>query len=212
MTDVPRDQNAPAQPDRRHEFAERYPDMVKRVITFLRLHSTSLKTEEVKAIADEVIEVTWKHWEHVRAMDQPISWVLKVARHRMIDHGKSTRALPKEVADDDAVISARRYVDPETRLELMETLEDMLELPPHLRDALILVSWYGFSTGEIAETMSVKPDTVTGYLSDARRELKRIRNRPRRRYRRRGHVGRATLPDPRSHQEPTPDQPGKKEQ
>jgi RNA polymerase sigma-70 factor, ECF subfamily len=127
------------------------------------------RCEEI--VVDTMHEV-WKHPERFRGESKFSTWLIGIARHKMLDafrqrhpdHEELDEALPSEDAGafDELAQKQRR----EGVQHCMEKLSE------EHRECLHLVFYEGFSVNEVAEVQKVPQNTVKTRLFHARQKIK----------------------------------------
>lgn len=178
MTNVPRGPNAQPPADYREEFTHIYRELEPIIHRYIVFQYPKLGADVVDVIVSDVFLKAWGHWAKVRLMPDPIPWFITTAKTAAIDYWRRTnRDTPVEVNENDAALIAR-VTDPETRLELLDSLKAMSELPERMREAL--AQWCaGWSQHEIATAMSLQETTISEYVNKARDRVARAVGRPR---------------------------------
>jgi RNA polymerase sigma-70 factor, ECF subfamily len=125
--------------------------------------------------ADAVQEAfvqAYVHWRRVRAYDDPVAWVRRVALHRLLNAHRSrerrARALGRFGARADEVAAPAEAGD--RRVDLSRALA---QLPPRQRAVVALHYFAQLSVREVADAMGTSEGTVKSQLHDARRTLGR---------------------------------------
>jgi RNA polymerase sigma-70 factor (ECF subfamily) len=134
-----------------------------------------LATRMLKSSADveEVVEETfWQAWRQADRFDPERgtvqSWLLTMARSRVLDRLRSTRRLREDSIDDspnvEASASAPSPTDPSLAVEHAErkqlVLAALADLPREQREALELGYFGGLSQSEIAQRTGVPLGTI----------------------------------------------------
>lgn len=147
-------------------------------------------------IADETLVRAWIHWD--RLGENPKSWVYKVATNLLrTEARRSSRTLLRPVRDHERPLMASPASDGDHAVELWETLTQVQKLPRKQRQALVLIT-IGLSPKEIADVMDVTSETVSSYLTKARKKLTNQIGNPERRQRHSRHsrqLGSDPLPE-----------------
>jgi RNA polymerase sigma factor (sigma-70 family) len=113
------------------------------------------------------------------------AWLFKIARNvclsRRLSASRRARVeTPRDLSAVPEEVLAGPQVDHDTLFGLDEALA---ELPPNLRQALLLREWQGLSYREIADELGVSQAAVETLIFRARRELARRLEQPWRRVR-----------------------------
>jgi RNA polymerase sigma factor (sigma-70 family) len=154
---------------------------------FLR-HTSSRSTAE-ELHQDTWMSVVRARGRYVRAA-RFSTWLYTLARHRLIDHWRATRAtvlveLPDEDAGDsraDCVSDANTAADPLTQAIDAQAGQRLLAaiatVPPPQRDAFLLHVEAGLALTEIAAICEVPAETVKSRLRYAYRRLRAVLEDP----------------------------------
>jgi RNA polymerase sigma factor (sigma-70 family) len=105
-------------------------------------------------------------------------WLYGIASNLIARHGRAEtrryKALSRigedELVDGPDDLVAGRIDAAAVRRRLAEALED---LPPGVRDVLLLVAWAGLSQQEAAEALEIPPGTARSRLHRARQDMRR---------------------------------------
>jgi RNA polymerase sigma-70 factor (ECF subfamily) len=104
------------------------------------------------------------------------SWVLAIIRNACFDHLRRGKASPvRELSDDSAPPEDCGEFDPKRILERAENIRDVQaaisQLPPEMREVIVLREMEGLSYREIAGVAGVPMGTVMSRLARGRRIL-----------------------------------------
>jgi RNA polymerase sigma-70 factor (ECF subfamily) len=126
------------------------------------------REEAADAVQEAFLQLE-RRWETVSAYDDPVSWVRRVALHRLLTR---RRALQRR---GRALLSLPR---PEQQLPRQNTLavalrEVLRKLPLRQRTATVLFYYADLSIAEIAEAMGISERAVNQHLHRAREALRR---------------------------------------
>jgi RNA polymerase sigma-70 factor, ECF subfamily len=127
------------------------------------------KAEEI--VVDSLYEV-WKHPERFRGDSKFSTWLIGIARHKMLDalrsrtpdHDELDEAIPSEDAD-----SFDQLAEKQRRESVRHCMEKLSE--DH-RECLHLVFYEGMSLSEVAEVQRCPENTVKTRLFHARQKIK----------------------------------------
>jgi RNA polymerase sigma-70 factor (ECF subfamily) len=137
-----------------------------------------------RATADELFQDVWMSVVRASASYVPsarfTTWLYRIAHNRIVDHWRSTGALPAFEHDDEgelvAAIPGTRTDEPEVRAsaaELRTRLHAALAaLPPAQRDAFLLHQEGGLELSEIAALTGVGVETVKSRVRYATQRLR----------------------------------------
>ena len=140
-------------------LAEQYLDMVFRVaIGYVKSGA------DADDVAQSVFLRLWKRRPEFDSEAHAMRWLIRVAinESKRLLCSPWRNAAPLEEQEE-------RAAEPESHRELIDALD---RLKPKYRTALYLYYYEGFSTKEIAETLSVPQNTVLTRLKRARELLK----------------------------------------
>ena len=114
-------------------------------------------TEDGRDATADALAYAWEHWDRVRAMDNPVGYVFRVAQSK-----RRRKRVPVVFVPPDPH-------DSPFEPHLPRALK---ALPERQRLAVVLVHGFGWHTAEVAELIGVKPTTVQNHLA---RGLRRLR-------------------------------------
>jgi RNA polymerase sigma-70 factor (ECF subfamily) len=127
---------------------------------------------EAEDIVQETLRSAWKSREHFEFGRGERAWLAAILRRRVIDRwrrvGHRLTLLGEgtpEVASADSDPSANGYTD-----EMQQALS---QLPPELRESLLMVVVGGLTHQEAADTLGVPLGTVLSRVSRARERLRK---------------------------------------
>ena len=118
------------------------------------------------------------HWREVPAMRDPAAWLYRVGMNRCKDYRRALRRGLRLVERlgrstyDDLQYGAQEHWSPET-----DFLAILRPLPKRQRTAAALHYLAGFSTSEIAASMSISEGAVGSHLHKARESLRKTLER-----------------------------------
>ena len=125
---------------------------------------------------DYAQQTFFKAWRKLSTLDNPFCfkpWLYTIARNLAYDHWRSRRTCLQSWENlevDDAIES---LPGPEEHAEKAELIKMALtELPPKLRDCLLLQVVGGFSRHEVAKLVGISEASVGTYVSSARKQLR----------------------------------------
>ena len=160
-----------ANPDERSRFEELVLPYVDSAHNLARWLVRS--DAEAEDLAQEAILRAYRFFEGFRGGD-PRAWLLKIVRNTCYSWLEKVRAT-RDATEFDEQVHGVPEVTPESlaiagadRERLARALED---LPPRLREVLVLRELEGCSYKEIAEVAGIPIGTVMSSLSRARRRL-----------------------------------------
>lgn len=115
--------------------------------------------EAGKDAAAEALAAGWEQWDRVRAMDNPFGYLYVIGRNR----GRRTRK--RRVVFPVPPEDRTPWVEPQLAVVLAG-------LPERQRQVVMLVHGYGWTIGEVAETLGVGKSTVQNHLERAVAKLR----------------------------------------
>jgi RNA polymerase sigma-70 factor (ECF subfamily) len=117
--------------------------------------------EEAQDLAQEALIRAWRHWERVRALDDPYGWTRKVLHNLAVSQWRRRRI---RLFHADLTLT---HV-PEPDVEVMEIAAVISRLPEKQKRALVLSAIVGLTNSEIAEELKSPEGTIRVWLSRAR--------------------------------------------
>ncbi|MFM2399616.1 MAG: hypothetical protein RL341_1773 [Pseudomonadota bacterium] len=144
------------------------------------IYAFALRRSEDAALAEEIVVDTmvevWKHPERFRGDAKFSTWLLSIARNKMIDRFRSADPLADDIDDHAETLSAGGESDAATQLAQVQDREGvercMEKLSDDHRQALVLTYYEGMSVNEIAQVQQVPDNTVKTRLFHARQKIK----------------------------------------
>lgn len=137
---------------------------------------------EAQDLVQETMTKAWKNLSTLRNVTQFRSWLYAIARNDAYDHLRQRRDRLKvawqswESLETDYV--AADISDPQGYTIEVEFLKLALaEIPEKFRDCLLLQTVGGFSQREVAELVGISKESVSTYVSNARKLLREIYQR-----------------------------------
>ncbi len=129
--------------------------------------------QSARDLTQETFLRAWRHFEQVRAYEQPHAWLLHVATNLAFSARRRDRGHPLSA---DALVDAETPVhsDPTQHIAERDSVERaLLALPPNQRAALTLREVYGFSCAEIGAALGISRDAVKMALYRGREGFRR---------------------------------------
>jgi RNA polymerase sigma factor (sigma-70 family) len=126
-------------------------------------------------LAEEMAQETWLRaatLEGAAAIDNPRSYLFRIAANLAIDHKRSARQRV-EVKAAEAVLEAVAdpYPSPELeahhRAEYARLVQVIADLPPRCRQVFIMARFDGLKYAEIAERLGISRNTVISHVVHA---------------------------------------------
>jgi RNA polymerase sigma-70 factor (ECF subfamily) len=133
------------------------------------------ETEAEDAVQEAYLRA-FHHSQSFRGGDSR-AWLLTIVRNHCYDRLRQSRAFTHSAFEEKSHISGKIF-DPESSLLRQETLEQVKQalenLPPQLREVLILREFEEMSYRQIAAAAEIPVGTVMSRLSRARQHLQEI--------------------------------------
>ncbi len=129
-----------------------------------------LNAEEAWDAVQETFLKAYLHMASFRGEGSEKSWLIKIARNTCLDMRRSAwfRRVDKRVCLEELPIPAAPAVSEED----MALTAAVLNLPPKLKDAVILYYFQNLSMQETAEILGISQPSVSSRLNRARKKLK----------------------------------------
>jgi RNA polymerase sigma-70 factor, ECF subfamily len=144
------------------------------------IYAFALRRAEDAALAEEIVVDTmvevWKHPERFRGDAKFSTWLLSIARNKMIDRFRAADPLAEDIDDHAETLSAGDASDAAAQLAQVQDRQGvercMEKLSDEHRQALVLTYYEGLTVGEIAQVQQVPDNTVKTRLFHARQKIK----------------------------------------
>jgi RNA polymerase sigma-70 factor, ECF subfamily len=122
---------------------------------------------DAEDLTQEAFLKVWERWERVRSMERPSGYLYRTAMNAFRMRRRRARVAMKWLTE-------RMAGAEETEMSLAKHTVDrgLGRLTPRQRVAVVLTELLGFSSGEAAELMHVKPATVRKLASQGRESLR----------------------------------------
>ncbi|MFE2751773.1 RNA polymerase sigma factor [Actinosynnema sp. NPDC059335] len=153
-------------------FSDFYHRERTRLFRFAAVMSPHLDHESA---VQEAFVTAWRHWPVIAPRSRR-AWLVRTIRNLLVDQARR-RELPGDLTDEVVArqrgtyrVLVPRQRDAETWHELVSTLAAVANLPDHLRTALVLRFW-DFDDGEIADVLGCRRSSVRRYVSHARAKV-----------------------------------------
>lgn len=130
--------------------------------------------ETASDLTQEVFLRAWQRFETIRAYDQPVSWLFRVATNLALTYLKR-RSLPAATTDTLDEARGPATSDPAWRFaesDLVRTI--LLQLSPQRRAALVLREVYGLSAAEVGNVLGISDTAVRMALHRARGQFREL--------------------------------------
>lgn len=135
--------------------------------------------DEAEEVAQEAFVAAYRSLGGFRGEASFRTWVIAIAWRKALTRRRSLRALMRRVADppddrgwdlpDPGRSQEQAVMDQDLRARLTRLVT---ELPPKLRDALLLAAAGDYTMDEIALVLAIPSGTVRWRIAEARRRLK----------------------------------------
>lgn len=136
--------------------------------------------EEAYDLTQVTMLKAWQNLSTLRNVMQFSSWLYRIARNSAYDHLRKRKARKKQVPWEDLETDdlAVDTPDPQGYTIEAEFLKSALaEIPQKYRDCLLLQTVGGFSQSKVAELVGISKESVSTYVSNARKLLREIYQR-----------------------------------
>lgn len=146
-------------------------DAYGRLIAYL-----TLNWRDIEAVEDAFVAAL-ESWPKAGIPDKPESWLLKVARRKLIDPSRrervSERAMPALIAlsEESQQMSSTETTFPDERLNML-FLCTHPAIDPSIRTPLMLQTVLGIDASRIASAFIVKPSTMGQRLTRAKAKIR----------------------------------------
>ncbi len=150
-------------------------DAYGRLISYLTLNWRDIEAVE-DALADAFVAAL-ESWPRAGIPDKPESWLLAVARRKLIDRARrervSERAMPALIAlsEESQQMSSTDTALPDERLNML-FLCTHPAIDPSIRTPLMLQTVLGMDASRIASAFVVKPSTMGQRLTRAKAKIR----------------------------------------
>jgi RNA polymerase sigma-70 factor (ECF subfamily) len=126
------------------------------------------REEAADAVQEAFLQLE-RCWEKVSAYDDPVSWVRRVALHRLLTRRRSLQRRARALL---RMPRREQHLSQESTLA-MELREVLGKLPLRQRTAVVLFYYADLPIAEIATTMRISEGAVNQHLHRAREALRR---------------------------------------
>jgi RNA polymerase sigma-70 factor (ECF subfamily) len=136
--------------------------------------------EEAYDLTQETMLKAWQKLSTLHDVMQFKQWLYTIARNNAYDHLRRRQTHKKSVPweDSETEDAAVNTSDPQEHTAEIEFLKSALaEIPEKYRDCLLLQTVGGFSQSEVAELVGIGKNSVSTYVSNARKLLREIYQR-----------------------------------
>lgn len=136
-------------------FARTEAERLRRVL--VAQHGVDLGND----LASDAIAYAWEHWDRVGGLTNPVGYLYRVAQTSGRDRRRRQRPVPFLAERPPDV----EHADPALAQALMR-------LAPVPRACVVLVHVYGWSYGEVAESLNVSEASIRNHLHRGVRKLR----------------------------------------
>ena len=154
------------------ELVRRHRDRVFRLAVSVLGPGSDGEAEEV---TQEAFIRAFEHLDRFRHQSRFSTWLFRVTFRLAVDRRRTPRwakpHVPEEVLSSQASADVSPAVAAMARHRRDEVRQAVEELPDHLRSAVHLHYWLGFSIEDAAATLGVAPGTIKAQLFRARKRL-----------------------------------------
>ena len=142
------------------ELIEEYSNMILQ-IAYQNLFNKS----EAEDITQEVFIKLIKNLKNLKSKEHIKAWIIRVTINLSKDYNKSFWNKNTTAIDEEL-----KYFDEENR----SVFKELSKLNTEYRNIIYLYYYQGYKITEISEILSMNQNTVSSYLTRARKELKNI--------------------------------------
>jgi RNA polymerase sigma-70 factor (ECF subfamily) len=144
------------------------------------IYAFSLRRLGDPVAADEIVVETmyevWRHGDRFAGQSRVTTWVLGIARHKILDRLRQRGQHPVETLGEEAEAvpdgSPDSYVHLAEHQQAAQIARCMDALPEEQRECLHLVFYQDLSLAEVAEIQACPANTVKTRLFHARRKMR----------------------------------------
>ncbi|MBI1889797.1 MAG: sigma-70 family RNA polymerase sigma factor [Burkholderiales bacterium] len=154
---------------------EEFYRMFSRTVYAFVLRRLDNQVEAEEVVVEAMYEV-WRNAGSFAGRSAPRTWLLGIARHKLLDKLRASHGRPFEPLEEEAEnISAdepsmfERLAQKQTQEQVLSCLES---LPEEQRECIHLMFYEDLSIAEIAEIQQCPENTIKTRLFHARRKLK----------------------------------------
>jgi RNA polymerase sigma-70 factor, ECF subfamily len=143
---------------------------------YMMIYSTAFKwvgsQHDAEDIAQEVCVKVGRSLGDFRMESKFSSWLYRIVLNTAKDHLRKRR--PHSSLEDisESVVAAGD--SPETQASNAQLWQVVRQLPSKQRDAILLVYGEDLSHGQVADIMKCKESTVSWYIHEAKKQLKKV--------------------------------------
>lgn len=141
-------------------LVQKYSSMVLQIA-----YQYSFNKSEAEDITQEVFIKLYKNIKKIKNNEHIKAWLIRVTINLSIDYNRNYWNKNTTSLDDNY-----KYFDEETK----DVFNELKKLTPEFRNIIYLYYYQGYKISEISEILSMNQNTVSSYLTRARKELKHI--------------------------------------
>lgn len=141
-------------------LVQKYSSMVLQIA-----YQYSFNKSEAEDITQEVFIKLYNNIKKIKNEEHIKAWLIRVTINLSIDYNRNYWNKNTTSLDDNY-----KYFDEETK----DVFNELKKLTPEFRNIIYLYYYQGYKISEISEILSMNQNTVSSYLTRARKELKHI--------------------------------------
>ena len=142
------------------EIVEKYSNMIIQIA-----YQNVFNKSDAEDITQEVFIKLMKNIGIFASEEHMKAWIIRVTINLSKDYNKSFWNKNTTSIDEEL-----KYYNKETQ----DTFKEIEKIKPEYRNIIYLYYYQGYKINEIAEILSMNSNTVSSYLTRARKELKNI--------------------------------------
>ena len=127
--------------------------------------------EQARDAVQETFFKAYRGWRSFRGESGKKTWLMKIALRTCHDIRKSAwfRHVDRRITPDDLPPASVPFTAEEENL-----ITQVMQLPPNLREAVLLYYYQSMNVNEIAETLGISHSSVSDRLGRARKKLRAV--------------------------------------
>lgn len=141
-------------------LVQKYSSMVLQIA-----YQYSFNKSEAEDITQEVFIKLYNNIKKIKNEEHIKAWLIRVTINLSIDYNRNYWNKNTTSLDENY-----KYFDEETK----DVFNELKKLTPEYRNIIYLYYYQGYKISEISEILSMNQNTVSSYLTRARKELKHI--------------------------------------
>lgn len=141
-------------------LVQKYSSMVLQIA-----YQYSFNKSEAEDITQEVFIKLYNNIKKIKKEEHIKAWLIRVTINLSIDYNRNYWNKNTTSLDENY-----KYFDEETK----DVFNELKKLTPEYRNIIYLYYYQGYKISEISEILSMNQNTVSSYLTRARKELKHI--------------------------------------